>query len=317
MQTVTIPGINNPVSRIVLGTMIIDAGRQDDSDALLDAAFENGIRTFDTAWVYAGGNSERGIGSWLARRGLRDQVVILSKGCHPNGDRPRVTPFDLYGDVHDCLARLQVDCVDLYMFHRDDPAVAVGGLVDAMNELIQAGKICAYGASNWTHARIQEANDYAEANGLVPFAASSPNFGLAEQVKNPWGPGCISLSGAANAEGRAWHEQNQLPVFAYSSLGRGLFSGRVTRENYRDVADGACQAAYCHEVNFQRLDRARQMAAERGVTVAQIALAYVLGSPVNACALVGAANRAECEALVEAQTLNLPPQDCAWLESGD
>jgi aryl-alcohol dehydrogenase-like predicted oxidoreductase len=200
------------------------------------------------------------------------------------------------------------------MFHRDNPQAPVGELVEAMNELYNSGKIRAFGGSNWRHERIQEAKEYAEKHGLVPFTVSSPNYGLAEQVDDPWGPGCVSLSGPKNSEARRWYEKNQLAVFAYSSLGRGLFSGRVTRENYKEIVDGACARAYCHEVNFQRLDRAAELAKRKGVSVTQIALAFVLNSPMNVYALVGAESRAECEANVAALDIKLTSHELEWLD---
>lgn len=314
MKAQQISGIDKRLSRIVLGTMVINATESERSYELLDAAHESGINTFDTAIVYAGGNSERGLGPWINERGIREEIVVISKGCHHNQDRERVTPFDLKSDFHDSLARLQFDYIDIYMFHRDDPQVPVGPLVEAMNELIDAGKIRAFGASNWTYQRIMAANKYAEQNGLVPFTSSSPNYGLAEQVNDPWGPGCVSLSGPQQADARDWYEQTQLAVFAYSSLARGLFSGRVTRENYRQAVDQTCRQAYCHEVNFQRLDRAADLAKQKGVSVAQIALAFVLNSPMNTYALVGAESRQECEANVAAAEIKLSPAELAWLD---
>ena len=241
-------GIDKPVSRLVLGTMIINTRELEKSFALMDAAFELGCTTLDTAHVYAGGDSERAIGRWMEERGNRDKVIVLSKGAHPNADRKRVTPFDITADLHDSLTRLRADYIDIYMLHRDDPGVPVGPIVECLNEHLQAGRIRAMGGSNWRHERIQEANDYAEAHGLVPFAASSPNFGLAEQVEDPWGPGCVSLSGPDEAEARKWYQESQMPVFAYSSLGRGFFSGRITRENFEDLnqtgmIDGECLRA--------------------------------------------------------------------------
>ncbi len=315
----SVRGIDKPVSRLVLGTMIINTRELEKSFALMDAAFELGCTTLDTAHVYAGGDSERAIGRWMEKRGNRDKVIILSKGAHPNADRKRVTPFDITADLHDSLARLRTDYIDIYLLHRDDPGVPVGPIVECLNEHLQAGRIHVMGGSNWRHERIQEANDYAGASGLIPFAASSPNFGLAEQVEDPWGPGCVSLSGPDEAEARKWYEESQMPVFAYSSLGRGFFSGRITRENFEDLKqkgmiDGACLRAYCHEANFKRLDRVQILAKEKGMTVPQIATAYIMNQPLNVFALVGAANRDEFKANAEACELKLTPQEIAWLD---
>jgi len=317
MQYGRVDGVHKPVSRLALGTMIINTEVLEESFALLDAAVELGYNTLDCAHVYGGGNSERAVGQWLTARGNREQMVILTKGCHHNADRKRTTPFDLAANLHDSLARLKTDYVDIYMLHRDDPDVPVGPIVEALNEHRDAGRIRAFGGSNWRHERIQEANDYATAHGLVPFTASSPHYSLAEQVDDPWGPGCVGISGPHETEARAWYEATQLPVFAYSSLGRGFFSGRITRENFPGIAetmDQACRTAYCHEVNFQRLDRALALAEEKGVTVAQLALAYVMNQPLNLFALIGAANRDEAEANVAGAALKLTEAEVAWLD---
>ncbi len=316
MQYGAIPGVDKPVARLVLGTMIISAQEWERSFALLDAALEMGGNALDTAHVYGGGNSERGIGQWMHKRGNREQVVIISKGCHPNADRQRVTPFDLSADLHDSLARLGTGYVDIYMLHRDDPDAPVGPIVEALNEHRRAGRIRAFGGSNWTHERIQAANNYAQAHGLQPFTASSPNFGLAEQVLDPWGPGCVTLSGPQQAGARAWYEANGMPVLAYSSLARGFFSGRITPGNYkamRETLDRACQTAYCHEVNLRRLERATLLAREKGATVPQIALAYILLSPLNVFPLVGAASPEEFEQNLKAFDVPLTGAERAWL----
>jgi len=193
----------------------------------------------------------------------------------------------------------------------------VGPIVVALNEHLRAGRIHAFGGSNWTHQRIAEANAYAEAHGLVPFVASSPNYGLAEQVEDPWGRGCVSLSGPDNVEAREWYEANQMPVFAYSSLARGFFSGRITRQNYQEMRvtlDRACLKAYCHEVNFRRLDRVMTLVEETGATVPQLALAYSLRAPLNVYPIVGAANGDEFRANLKAFDIALTAKERDWLD---
>src|SRR5699024_1535361 len=106
MNYSTIPGLNKQVSRFVFGTMPINSTDLNKSLSLLDEIYATGCNTFDTAHVYGYGESERTIGRWITARGLRDQVVVISKGAHHNVDRKRVTPFDIAADLHDSLARL-------------------------------------------------------------------------------------------------------------------------------------------------------------------------------------------------------------------
>ncbi len=317
MQYGSIPGVEKSVSRLVLGTMIISIRDKDRSFGLLDTVFALGCTAFDTAHGYAAGDSERGLGQWMVKRGNRDNVVVITKGCHHNADRNRVTPFDLTSDLHDSLARLQTDYIDLYLLHRDDPSVSVGPMVEALNEHLTAGRIRAFGGSNWTHRRIAEANEYAQAHGLTPFVASSPNYGLAEQIQDPWGRGCVTISGPQNREARAWYAANQMPVFAYSSLARGLFSGRVTPENWsqtQSMLDQACLTAYCHEPNFRRLERALAFAREKSVSVPQLVLAFMFGSGLDVFPIVGAASGQEYADNARAFDIMLTEEERSWLD---
>ena len=316
MQYGRVPGIDKPVSRLVQGTIMVSSKDEEHSFKLLDDVYELGCNTFDTAHVYGGGDNERTVGKWISTRGIRDKVVILGKGAHHNADRRRVTPFDIASDIHDSLARFKTDYIDLYLLHRDDPSVPVGPIVEALNEHLRAGRIRAFGGSNWTHQRVREANEYARKNRLNPFVVSSPNFSLAEQVKEPWAE-CISISGPKGAEAREWYAQSQIPVFAWSSLAAGFFSGRFTRTNldsFTDWQDKLCVNCYCYEDNFKRLDRVKALAAEKGVSVPQIAIAYVMSQPLTVFALVGCRNRDEFRVNLEASRLKLTAQEIAWLD---
>jgi aryl-alcohol dehydrogenase-like predicted oxidoreductase len=259
------------------------------------------------------------VGQWVRERGLRDRVVIVGKGAHPNADRRRVTPFDISSDLFDSLARFQFDYIDLYLLHRDDTSIPVGLIVEVLNEHYQAGRIHAFGGSNWTTERLQEANAYAQQKGLVPFVASSPNLSLAEQVKAPWA-GCISIGGSQGKRARAWYEKESLALFTWSSLAGGFFSGRFSPDNlheFKDSLDKVCVEAYCYDENFKRLERARQLASTKGVTVPQVALAYVLNQPFNLFAITGCKTGAEFEENLQASSIDLSNDELAWLESGD
>lgn len=311
-----ISGIDKPISRLVQGTVMVNSGELEKSFALLDEVYALGCTTFDTGHVYGNGDCERTVGRWVRERGVRDQVVMIGKGAHHNADRKRVTPFDITADIYDSLARFKFDYIDLYLLHRDDPTVPVGPIIETLNEHQQAGRIHLFGASNWTHERIKEANQYAAAHGLKPFIASSPNFSLADQVKEPW-PDCITISGPANEATRAWYQQTQMPLFTWSSLAGGFFSGRFTRHNldsFSNYFDNLCVESYCYEDNFQRLDRATQLAKQKGLTLPQIALAYVINQPLNIWALVGCRNGHEFAANIAASQINLSAEEMAWLD---
>ena len=315
-----VPGVDKPVARIVQGTVMIrseEEGQEERSFALLDEVFAQGGTTFDTAHQYGGGDCERTLGRWVRDRGLREEVVVIGKGAHHNEDRKRVTTFDITADIYDSLARLDFDHIDLYLLHRDDPSVPVGPIVEALSEHKEEGRIHAFGGSNWRPERLREANDYARENGLTPMVASSPNLSLAVQVEEPW-PDCVSISG--HKEDRCWYEETRMPLFTWSSLAGGFFSGRFTRDNldaFEAYLDRICVETYCYEENFGRLDRAGVLASEKGLTVPQVALAYVLAQPLEVFALVGCNTAEEFRANVEAGAVVLTPEEIAWLENGD
>ena len=319
MRYGTLPGLDKPVSRLVQGTVMVSSAEQERSFRLLDEVYALGCTTFDTAHVYGNGDNERTVGRWVRERGLREEVVIIAKGAHHNADRKRVTPFDITADLHDSLARFGFDHIDLYVLHRDDPAVAVGPIVEILNEHQKSGKVRAFGASNWSQARFAEANRYAAAHGLTPFTVSSPNFSLAEQVQEPW-PGCVSIGGPSGRAARAWYQKENTPLLTWSSLAGGFFSGRFRRDNlggFTSYLDKLCVSSYCYEENFVRLERAEALAQEKGVSLPQLALAYVTSQPLDIYALVGCNSGAEFEANLGALNLKLSEAECRWLESGD
>ena len=316
MKYGSIKGIDKPISRLVQGTVSIEGSNEAAEFALLDAVYELGCTTFDTAHVYGSGKNERAVGKWVNSRGLRDKLVIIGKGAHHNQDRKRVTPFDISADIHDSLARFGFDYIDLYLLHRDNPEVPVEPIVDVLNEHAQAGRIKVFGGSNWSPERIQAANAYAEKNGLIPFQISSPNFSLAEQFKEPW-DGCLSISGKQGEAARAFYVEQKMPLFTWSSLAGGFFSGRFTRDNldsFSDYFDTLCVHSYCYEENFQRLDRVREMAKEKGVSVTQIAMAYVMNQTLDIYALVGCKTTEEFKQNIDAMTLELSQAELDWLD---
>ncbi|MBI4556294.1 MAG: aldo/keto reductase [Candidatus Hydrogenedentes bacterium] len=315
LATGAVPGVTKPITRLVQGTVMIKSETLDESFALLDAIFELGCNTFDTAHVYGGGDNERTVGRWVNDRRVREQVVIIGKGAHHNADRRRVTPFDITADVHDSLARFKFDYIDLYLLHRDDPNVPVGPIVEVLNEHLRAGRIRAFGGSNWSVQRIQQANDYAKAHGLVPFAFSSPYLSLARQVEEPW-ENCFSVSGPGEAEvkQRQWYQETKFPLFAWSSLAGGFFSGRLMRENQAEHLETLYMRCYGCDDNFQRLERAQILSKEKGATVPQIALAYVMNQPLTVFALVGCRSRGEFQDNMDALKIQLTPDEMAWLD---
>jgi aryl-alcohol dehydrogenase-like predicted oxidoreductase len=308
MQYAEIPGLDRPVSRVVLGSMALSPRNQDLACAMLDTFLARGGTMVDTAHVYRAGGSERAIGEWLRRRGNREAVLILTKGAHHSPRGKRVTPAEIAFDLGQSLERLDTSYVDLYLLHRDDPAVPVGPIVEALNHHDGLERIRAFGGSNWTHQRLQEANDYARRHGLRPFVASSPNLSLAVPNEPMWAD-CVSIAGDAAA--LAWYREHRFPILSWSAQGGGFFSGRFSPEN---TDDPSMVRVYYSPANWERLRRAERLARELGCAAIQIALAWVLNQPgLLTFALIGPRTLEELDSSLAAADLRLTPEQVAWL----
>jgi len=317
MQYGHIDGIDKPISRLVQGTVYFNESNASEGLAIYDEVFAAGGNTFDTAHTYGGGACERVFGRWLMSRGVRDQVVIIGKGAHPMEGRNRVTPADITSDIFVSLNRLDVEMMDIYLLHRDDPSVPVEPIVDILNEHRRAGRIGAFGGSNWSHERIAAANAYARASGQTSFAATSPQLSIAAMVNPTW-DGCISIGGAAGAAARGWYLHNNVAVFTWSSLAGGFMTGKYRRDNlasFSEYFDTVTIHAYADESNFLRLERAEQLAARKGVSLPQLSLAYVLCQPLNVFALIGARASGEFAANTFSGWHSTTAEDIAWVDN--
>jgi aryl-alcohol dehydrogenase-like predicted oxidoreductase len=231
----------------------------------------------------------------------------------------------IHEDIQISLRSMQLDKLDIYILHKDDEDAPVGPVVEALNEEQAAGRIGAFGGSSWTHQRIAEANEYADKHGLKPFGVSSPNLALAVPNEPMW-VGCVSLSG--DEEAMAWYVRTQLPVFAWSSQARGFFSGRYTPEMAGELKAKQPMFAelplperdqlnvfrtYFSDANWERYRRAESLAQEKGATLQQITLAWVLHQPVNLYALIGPATVSELDNSLGALDITLSEEELAWL----
>jgi aryl-alcohol dehydrogenase-like predicted oxidoreductase len=299
-----LPGVNKQVSRLVMG---VD-NQNDISTAsiMFDDFFERGGNAFDTAYIYGGGLCERALGHWVRNRGVREQVAIITKGAHT----PECFPDRLSKQLLRSLERLQMDYVDIYFMHRDNLDVPVGEFVDVLNEHLKAGRVRAFGGSNWTLERVKKANAYAKRKGLTGFAAVSNNFSLARMVDAPWG-GCQS---ATEPQWRSWLKKTQTALMPWSSQARGFFTDRAGPDK-RDDAD--LFRCWYSDDNFARRQRAVELAKQKGVLPIQIALAYVLWQPFPTFALVGPRRPAETHSSLQALSIELTPKELKWLNLED
>ena len=282
MKYIDLPKLCNPVSRFIFGTAIGPMSGGRGAETLLDAVFAEGVNTFDTARVY--GESERCLGKWIKGRGLRDKVNIITKGCHHDENGSRVSPEHLIKDVETSLMSLDTDYIDIYLLHRDDISQPVEEMIDALCRLQRQGKILCFGASNWTHSRIAEANSYALSTAQSGFAVSSPGLSAVKRVFDPWG-GSVDISGDEAAQ--EWYAANKMPVLAYSALARGYLSGRLSSgQSPAEVFGPGAPMEYDCPENTERLRSLEREAEENGITVAQAALLWLLRREMTVCPII-------------------------------
>ncbi|HLA06124.1 MAG TPA: aldo/keto reductase [Anaerolineales bacterium] len=317
MRYVKIAQLEKPVSVIGLGTAsrAFTPNTYDRAAELLDRFLEAGGNCIDTAHIYGFGDSEKTLGRWLQESGRRTELVLITKGCHPAVDRqnlfgspwePRLTPEAIRVDLSESLERLQTDTIDLYLLHRDDESVPVGPLVEELNQQQSRGHIRAFGASNWRVERIAEANQYVEQHGLNGFVISSPSLSLARPKKMLF-PGTLF----ADEGTRQWHRTNQLPLLAWSALAIGFMSGRFMPD---ESSDENVTQVYYSEENFERLRRAQELADRKNATVAQIALAFVLGHAFPVIALVGSTTVNTLDDALGALSVELSHEEMEFLD---
>lgn len=310
-----IEGLSRPLPRIIFGTLSL-ANADAATFSLLDSITETGCYAFDTAHAYGDGASEHVLGNWMELRNNRSEVIIIDKGAHPVRGRNRVDPESIKQDLQESLSRLKTGYIDLYLLHRDDSTVPVGPIIEVLNELKNQGKIILFGASNWNRKRLEEAEEYAQKNGLFTFSVTSNQYSLAIQYDDPY-PGTFSINSSSDDSEWQWYKQTQFPLLAWSSLARGFFSGKFTRDNLTAFTDPQSLISircYAREDNFVRLDRARQLAEEKAATVPQIALAYIFQQPLNCFAITGTLNITHFKENIEALEIGLTKEEISWLD---
>ncbi|MFS0731162.1 aldo/keto reductase [Curtobacterium sp. 1P10AnD] len=299
-----IPGVGKRLSRLVMGVdNQLDLAH---ASAIFDHFVSRGGNVFDTGYIYGGGTMEGRLGKWIQNRGVREDVVVITKGAHT----PYCDPESLTRQLLESLERQGTDYADIYMMHRDNEDVPVGEFVDVLDEHRRAGRIRVFGGSNWSLARFDEANAYAAANGKHGFEVLSNHFGLAEAYDVPWA-GCRH---ATDPESKRWLEERQVPLLPWSSQARGFFTGRATPE---DTSDAELVRCYYSDENFERLRRARELGEQFGVPATAIALAYVLNQPFPTFPLFGPRTIAEARSSMQGLSVDLTPEQVAWLDLRD
>ncbi|HEX8741972.1 MAG TPA: aldo/keto reductase family protein [Thermoleophilaceae bacterium] len=296
------------VSEISLGSWLTFSGgvEFDQTRACTDAAFDAGINFFDTANVYGRGAAERAWGEILAGR-PRDSYVLATKVWGQMSDDPDdrgLSAAQIAKQIDASLERLRTDYVDLYQAHRFDPDVAIEETIEALQQVVASGKARYLGFSEWTPEQIRAAIDVA---GPELFVSSQPQYSM--------------LWRAPEAEVFPLCAANGIAQIVWSPLAQGLLTGKY-RAGQEPPADS--RAAHSEMGNFMRLvmndawleavDRLRPVADGAGLSMAELALAWVLRRPELASAIVGASRPEQVHANAKASGIELTPDTLAAID---
>jgi aryl-alcohol dehydrogenase-like predicted oxidoreductase len=313
MQRYRLPNTHLDVSALCFGTGSLGTSVKDgDADRLVAAFLEAGGNFLDTAHCYAFwkpgglGASERELGASLRRLGALDRAVIATKGGHPDQGEAYRRPADFLAspviarDIDESLERLGVETIDLYYLHRDDGQTPVAEIIETLNGEVRRGRLRYLGASNWTVPRLAAANEYAARRGLRGFVASQVQWSLAEPN---WRMGPDPSMRHVTEEETTWHATSGLPLIVYSATANGYFA---------DPERAA--GSFDNPVNRERLQRARELAARRGCTPTQIALAYLMCQPSLVIPIFATTNPDHLHEILSAVEVRLSLEEVRWLE---
>ena len=302
------------VSRICLGMMTY--GSPDWHPWTLDEAaarpfvkraLEQGINFFDTADMYSRGVSEEITGRALKDFATRDQVIVATKVCQPMGDGPNdkgLSRKHLLDGIDASLRRLGMDYVDLYQVHRFDYETPIDETMRTLDDIVRAGKARYIGASSMYAWQFGKMLAVAEKHGWTKFVSMQNHLNVIYREEER------EMMPLCRAEG--------VGMIPYSPMARGFLAGdrhkRGGGETTRAKSDKLAAKFYFADSDFAIADRVGEIAARRGVSRMQIALAWVLSRPGVTAPIVGASKIAHLDEAVAALNVKLTAEDCAYLE---
>ena len=279
------------VSSIGLGSVTF--GREIDAEtsfSIIDYAMDRSINLIDTAEVYSAGTSETVLGQWLSRSSNRQKVVLGTKIAPPLG-RERVLQV-----AEDSLRRLQTDVIDLYQLHAYDASVPFEETLGALNTLVEQGKVRYLGCSNFDAWQICKALWIADVNDWAPMVSVQPNYNVAiRDIEAELLPFCA--------------DQN-IGVTSYSPLGAGFLTGKYTKTwtapkgTRFDVMPDHWDI-YENDASMRRMEGLRAMAAETGISMVQLALAWAIGQPGITSVLIGCRTLSHVDQAFNAEDMGL------------
>jgi aryl-alcohol dehydrogenase-like predicted oxidoreductase len=302
------------VSRVCLGMMSFgnDSDRpwvldEADTEPIVKAAVEGGVTFFDTADTYSGGASEVATGRLLPKFLSREEMVVATKvfmPMTPGENGGGLSRKHIMSAIDASLARLDMEYVDLYQIHRWDPRTPIEETMEALHDVVRVGKARYIGASSMFSWQFAKAQHVADLNHWTRFVSMQPHYNLIyREEEREMIPQCIDQG---------------VGIIPWSPLARGVLAGNRTREGARNTTrsdtDGFTDYLYSQPTDFDVVERVAEVAAERHVPPAQVALAWLLQRPGVTAPIVGATKLGHLADALAAEQLELSDEEVARLE---
>jgi aryl-alcohol dehydrogenase (NADP+) len=315
MQYVNLGKTGLKVSRLCLGMMSYGDKKwrewvleEKEAVPFVQRALEAGINFFDTADVYSLGESERITGGLLRRFGVkRENVVVATKVYQQMSDDPNdrgLSRKHIMDSIDRSLKRLQMDYVDLYQIHRWDYSTPIEETLDALNDVVRAGKARYLGASSMFAWQLMKSLAISDARGYARFVSMQNHYNLAyREEEREVIPLCLDQG---------------LGLIPWSPMARGFFAGDRKRGGgggtVRANSDPFADSLYFRESDFSVAEQVAEVAKERGVTGSQIALAWLLNKPHITSPIIGATKMEHLDQAIAALDIKLSEEECKRLE---
>jgi len=318
MKRMNIPKTDLTVSNICMGTVMFGSTvEQKEAFRRMDRFVEMGGNFLDTARVYANwvpgaesSASEKTVGRWLKERGNADSVVVATKGAHPllGSTKPTMERADLIGQIEDSCRFLQLDAIPLYYLHRDDDTLPVEYIMDTLFSQQDRGLLRHLGCSNWRADRIAQANAYAKQCGRAGFVAVSDRWSLAKCIPGAGDPTLVDMNDALYS----LHKQEGLAAIPFTSTASGYLSKLAEGKSVSQLQ----KTCYGVPENDALALRAKTLAEEKGVTVAQLCIAYFYSQPFCVIPATSFSNDSQMDETAAAADMVLTEEEYRYLLGG-
>jgi len=303
------------VSELCMGTMQFGWTADEDlSYKILSESFEQGINFIDTADVYSrwvegnpGGIAEEIIGRWMKKSGIpRDRLVIATKVRGRMGEGPNaegLSRVHIFRAVEASLARLQIDCIDLYQTHYPDDSTPIEETLRALDDLVRQGKVRYIGCSNYNAWKLMQALWTSDSHGYARFDSLQPHYSLVHRAEFE-----RELAEVSQTYG--------IGVIPYSPLAGGFLTGKYRREDPVPESDRASgvKRRYFNDKGWHVLEAAEEVALSRGASISQVALAWQLAKPVITSPIIGPRSLDQLEDNLGAAGLRLSEEEISRLD---